>query len=96
MAEWTIITNHGLILTHIAKHPRCTTREIASAIKVTEWTVHKIISDLEVTGYVQRQRVGRSNAYQVNPNAKLRHETTSHVLLRDFLQLLSQAEGFAE
>ena len=50
MPEWTFISNHGLVLTYIAKHPQSTAREIASAIKITEWTVRKIIDALEASG----------------------------------------------
>jgi uncharacterized membrane protein len=89
MVEWNFISNHGLVLVYIAKHPRSTAREIASAVNVTEWTVHKIISELERDGFVKRKREGRGNAYHVNKNAKLRHSIIDHVSVRDFLSLLA-------
>lgn len=89
MAEWNFISNHGMILIYIAKHPKSTAREIASAVNVTEWTVHKIISELERNGFVKRKKEGRSNAYHVNKNAKLRHSIIDHVSVRDFLSLLA-------
>jgi len=88
MAEWTFITNYGLVLTHIASHPRSTAREIASAIGVTEWTVHKIISELEEKGYIQRQRAGRKNVYRINPVLHLRHRTVRDVIVGDLLKVL--------
>jgi DNA-binding MarR family transcriptional regulator len=93
MPEWTIITNHGLVLAHIWKNPQSTARELALAIKVTEWTVHRIVAELEAAGYIERQRVGRSNVYRVNPNIGLRHATTRHVLLGDLLEVLAQGDG---
>ncbi|MFH1481788.1 MAG: winged helix-turn-helix domain-containing protein [Pseudomonadota bacterium] len=89
MVEWNFISNHGLILVYIARHPRSTAREIASAVKVTEWTVHKIISELEKDGYVKRKKEGRNNAYHVNKNNTLRHNIIDHVSVRDFLSLLA-------
>ncbi|MDQ1335636.1 MAG: hypothetical protein QG552_2586 [Thermodesulfobacteriota bacterium] len=59
MMEWNFISNHGLVFVYIAKHARSTAREIASAVNVTEWTVHKIISELETDGFVNRKREGR-------------------------------------
>ena len=88
MSEWTLVSNHGLVLTYIAKHRQSTAREIASAIKVTEWTVHKIIADLEKEGYIERQKVGRRNVYHINPSLYMRHETIRDVKVGDLLKVL--------
>ena len=88
MGEWTFITNHGLILTYLAKRPQSTAREIAHAIGITEWTVHKIISELEEKGYIQRKRTGRRNVYRINPLLRLRHETIRDVMVGDLLKVL--------
>jgi DNA-binding transcriptional ArsR family regulator len=88
MPGWTFISNHGLVLAYIAKHPRSTAREIASAINITEWTVHKIIADLEAAGYIERQRVGRRNMYRTNPYLSLRHETIRDVRVGGLLKVL--------
>ena len=53
--KWTFITNHGLVLSYISHHPTSTAREIANHIGVTERTTHKIISDLEYAGYIERK-----------------------------------------
>jgi len=88
MPEWTFITNYGLVLAHIAKHPRSTAREIASVANITERTTHKIIADLEAEGYVERQRVGRNNVYRINPDLGLRYELTQDAVIGDLLQVL--------
>jgi len=88
MPEWTFITNHGLVLAHIAKHPQSTALEIALSINITERTTHKIISDLEADGYIERQRVGRNNVYRIHPHLGLRHETTEDVQVGDLLKVL--------
>jgi len=88
MPEWTLISNHGLVLAYIVKHQQSTAREIASAIKITEWTVRKIIDDLEAAGYIERQKVGRKNVYRINPHLHMRHETIRDVRVGDLLKVL--------
>ena len=81
-------TNHGLVLAYIAKHPQSTARAIASAVNLTERTVHKIIAELEAEEYIERRRVGRNNEYRVNSHTDLRHETTRDVMVEHFLKVL--------
>jgi DNA-binding IclR family transcriptional regulator len=88
MSEWGFLTNHGLVLAYIAKYPESTARQIATAVNVTEWTVHKIVGELEIQGYLERRRVGRRNSYQVNSNLNLRHETLRDIDVGDLLGAL--------
>jgi len=90
MSRWTFITNHGLLLAYIAKHPQSTARTIASAVNLTERTVHKIIAELEAEKYIERRRVGRNNEYRINSHTRLRHETTLDVMVEDLLKLLGR------
>ena len=87
--RWTFITNHGLVLSYIYHNPRHTAREIASHIGVTERTTHKIISDLEAAGYIERRKVGRRNVYRVDPVLPLRHHTKQDILVEDLLEALT-------
>jgi DNA-binding Lrp family transcriptional regulator len=88
MSEWTLISRHGLVLVYIAKYPRSTAREIASAIKITERTVRKIIDDLQVAGYIDRQRFRRNNVYIINTFSPLRHKSVRDVKVGDLLKIL--------
>jgi len=88
MSHWTFVTNHGLVFAYIAKHPQSTGRAIASAVNLTERTVHKIITELEAEKYIERQRVGRNNHYRINSHGELRHGTTRDVVAEDFLKML--------
>ncbi len=91
--QWTFITNHGLVLVYIAKYPQSTTRAVASAVNLTERTVHKIITELETEKYIERRRMGRNNVYHINSRTELRHETTCDVLVEDFLKVLGWRQG---
>ncbi len=86
--QWTFITNHGLVLAYIAHHSQSTARAIASAVNLTERTVHKIIAELEAEKYIERRRVGRGNEYRINSHTRLRHEITRDVTVEDFLEVL--------
>lgn len=90
--RWTFITNHGLVLSYIFHNPRSTAREIANYIGVTERTTHKIISDLEAAGYIQRRRSGRRNVYRVDPNLPLRHHTKQDILVAELLEALTSKD----
>ena len=86
---WTFITNHGLVLSYIYHNPSHTAREISNHVGVTERTTHKIISDLELTGYIERRKSGRRNLYRVDPRLPLRHHTKQDILVEDLLDALT-------
>ncbi len=73
MSEWTLLSNHGLILLSLVDKPEATTREIADDLGITERTVQKIVSDLHSADYIKKERVGRQNRYEVNHEKPLRH-----------------------
>ena len=88
MADWTFLTNHAMVLSFLARNPRITAREIATAIGITERTVRKIIADLELEGYISKRREGRRLHYRINPNLTLRHESYQEMVIGDFLEAL--------
>jgi predicted HTH transcriptional regulator len=86
---WTFITNHGLVLSYIFHNPSHTAREIADHVGITERTAHKIISDLEAAGYIDRRKSGRRNLYRVDPEVPLRHHTKKDILVSNLLAALT-------
>ena len=76
MPEWGFITNHGLVLATIARHPRSTAREIGDAVGITERAAHKIINDLEADGYIDKVKAGRQNRYRVHPDMPLKDNSS--------------------
>ena len=86
---WKFITNHGLVLSHIFHNPRTTLKEIANQIGITERTSHKIITNLESAGYIERRKVGRRNVYRVDPDLPLRHHSKQDIMVADLLETLS-------
>ena len=86
---WTFITNHGLILNYLSNSTRSTAREIAEHVGITERTTLKIISDLELEGYIVRRKEGRRNVYRVDPELPLRHHTKEEIMLSELLKALT-------
>ncbi|HEX79421.1 MAG TPA: winged helix-turn-helix transcriptional regulator [Dehalococcoidia bacterium] len=74
MAEWSFITNHGLVLVTIAKQPLITAREIGDIVGITERAAYKIIKDLNESGYITKLKVGRRNKYKIHPDVPIKDE----------------------
>jgi DNA-binding Lrp family transcriptional regulator len=88
MADWGFVTNHGLVLAAIAKHPRSTAREIGDEVGITERSAHKIIKDLEDEGYITKTKVGRRNQYRIYSDMPLSDEATSDAAVGELLVML--------
>jgi len=88
MPEWAFLTNHALVLSYIARHPRTTARDLASTIGITERATRKIIADLLDAGYITKKREGRRNRYRINPDLPLRHPSHGETAVGDLLQAL--------
>ena len=93
MTSWTFITNHGAVLGLIARRGQITAREIALALGITERSVHRIISDLEVGGYLEKRKEGRVNWYQVNHDLPLRRPEQKDAIVGGLLSLLLPEVG---
>jgi len=90
MAEWTFLTNDGLVLIYIGNHPESTGLEIAQAVGITERAARKIVADLQTDGYIEREKVGRRNRYRVNSTLPLRYLGGHAVTVGELLGLLSR------
>ena len=86
---FAFITNHSLVLIHIARSPRATLREIARETKLTERTVYKIVGDLERAGYIVKHRAGRRNSYSVNEGDLLSHRLFGSLTVAELADALS-------
>ncbi|WP_322797165.1 winged helix-turn-helix domain-containing protein [Tepidiforma sp.] len=69
MAEWSLFTNHANVLLAITRNPDIRLRELAAEVGISERAVKRIVADLERAGYLQRERHGRRNHYNINPDA---------------------------
>ncbi len=85
---WTFLTNHAHVLILLSREGALVMREVAQRVGITERAVQRIIRDLEVGDYLQRDRVGRRNTYRINPRKALRHPIENHRTIGDLLALV--------
>lgn len=86
--DWTFLTNHGHVLLTIADDPNLRLRDIADRVGITERTAVGIVSDLERSGYVRREKVGRRNHYVLDPSQPLRHPREAHHDVGELLEAI--------
>jgi DNA-binding MarR family transcriptional regulator len=86
--QWSLVTNHALVLLVVWNDHNLTVREIAENVEITERAVHRILTDLEGAGYISRQRVGRRSRYTVTGDCPLRHPLVGEVEIQDLLKAL--------
>ena len=88
MPDWAFLTNHALVLCHLAKKPQTTALEVSLLIGLSERAVRKIIADLTAVRYIMKTKEGRRVRYRVNTDLVLRHRTHTEVTIADFLGAL--------
>ena len=93
MPRWTFVTNHGAVLAIVSHHGQVTARDIAVELGITERSVHRIISNLEAAGYIERQRQGRANLYKVNHDLPLRRPESRDIMVGDLIRVLTQSRA---
>ena len=91
--SWTFLTNHAHVLVALHANPQLVLREVALRVGITERAVQRIIQDLEEGGFIQREKVGRQNRYQVLQDLPLRHPIEAHRKIGDLLRLFTEKRG---
>jgi predicted transcriptional regulator len=86
--HWRFVTNHTQVLLSIASKGDVRLRDIAVTVGITERAAQRILADLVEAGYVTRERIGRRNHYEVNPEAKMRHPSQRDQEVGGLLELL--------
>jgi DNA-binding IclR family transcriptional regulator len=92
LRSWTFITKHAQVLLAVARDPGATVAKLAAAAEITERSAYRILADLERAGYVQRRKLGRHNAYKINPSLPLGDPTVENERVRDLLSLVVDAD----
>jgi DNA-binding MarR family transcriptional regulator len=86
--RWAFLTNHAQVLLCIADDPGIRLRDIGARVGITERAAHRIVGELEASGYVARRRDGRRNHYTVISHAPLPDSVASAHQVRDLLEFL--------
>ncbi|HEX3655119.1 MAG TPA: MarR family transcriptional regulator [Pirellulales bacterium] len=94
--DWSFLSNHTHVLHCISCWPDIRIRDIAVKVGITERAVQRILVELERTGYLKRQRVGRQNHYRLETGVHLRHPLERHVEIGWLLAVLQSANAAGE
>ena len=87
--SWTFLTNHAHVLLAISAESQIRIRDIATQVGITERAAHRIVSDLEIAGYLKVSKIGRRNEYLVVRNLPLRHPAERHHRIGELLKVLA-------
>ena len=90
--HWTFLTNHAHVLLVLWRNPSVVLREVALHVGITERAVQRIIADLESSGIIEREKIGRQNHYRIRAEQPLRHPITSHRTIGELLTLINGSE----
>src|SRR5688500_14940006 len=89
MADWHLLSNHGLALVCVERDPGLTLREIGDCVGVTERTAQAIVNDLVIAGHLRRFRDGNRNRYEVQRDTPMRHRMLSDHQIGELLDVLT-------
>jgi DNA-binding Lrp family transcriptional regulator len=87
--SWTFLTRHAQALLCIADDPGIRLREIGDRVGITERAAHRIVGELEASGYISRERRGRRNHYTFRLQARLPDPVARDQKVGDLLGVLS-------
>lgn len=86
---WTFLTNHAHVLVAISRDPELRQRDIAHVVGITQGAVTRILGELEASGCVTHERIGRRNRYHINADATLRHPLENEVTIGELIAMAS-------
>ena len=91
--DFAFLTNHGKTLLVIASDPEIRIRDIAAMLEITERATQRIVAELAEAGYIDRQRRGRRNLYNVKANMPVGLPTQRDIDIEALLTVLQRNEG---
>jgi|SRR5581483_7874836 len=95
MAFPTLLSKHGLTLLCVARNPDSRLRDIAEFVGVTERSAHALVSDLRGAGYLEQERIGVRNRYQLRGETPLPDPGLDGRRLGELLSLLGASPAVA-
>lgn len=87
--KWTFLSNHGHVLLYLANNTDTKVRDLADEIGISERAALGIIADLDQSGYLSIEKIGRRNKYKINKNLNFRHELESHKKIGELIRVFS-------
>jgi predicted transcriptional regulator of viral defense system len=96
--DFAFLTNHGKTLLVIAHDPQIRIRDIAALLDITERATQRIVAELADAGYIDRERKGRRNLYNVKTHMPVGLPTQRDIDIEALLAILHRNDvpGVAE
>jgi predicted transcriptional regulator len=85
---WTFFSNHAHVLFCIAREPDLRLRDLAQRVGITERGVQRIVAELVDAGFLEVEREGRRNRYEVRGELALRHPIEAHRTVGELIDWL--------
>jgi len=95
MAEWSFLTNHARVLLCVAKDPAMRLRDIAATLGITERSAFGIVDDLVAAGYLEKERDGRRNRYEIRHDLPLAEPAAHERTIGQLVELLAGESAVA-
>jgi hypothetical protein len=92
--DWLLLSNHGRVLVFVCREPQARLRDIAVATGITERSAHRIVSELVADGYLIKKRNGRSNHYEICPEAPIDDPLLAGHWVGEILVVLAGTDGW--
>jgi DNA-binding IclR family transcriptional regulator len=89
MAEWSFLTNHARVLSCLAQDPAMRLRDIGATLGITERSAFGIVDDLVVAEYLEKQRDGRRNRYEIRYDLPLAEPAARARTIGQLVELLA-------
>ena len=93
MGDWSFFTNHARVLICIAQDPGIRLRDLAATLGITERSAYAIVTDLVDAGYVDKNKEGRRNRYQVLAHRPLPESIARQRTVGDVLAVLVEVDA---
>jgi DNA-binding MarR family transcriptional regulator len=90
---FTYLTNHSHVLVALDTDPELRVRDLAGLVGITERAVQRILADLESSGVIKIEKLGRRNRYRIVRTAKLRHPLEYHCTVGGLLDWVHAHRG---
>ncbi len=87
-SDWTFLSNYGHILVALAREPDARLRDLAEVVGITERAVHRLLTEMEAAGVIDRHREGRRNRYTIDRGRRLRHSSEQHCTVGDLIDMI--------
>ena len=89
---WRFLSNHTQVLLCLHRDPNARFRDIAQSVGITERAAQRIVAELVESGYVESERNGRRNHYNVNTDIAMRHPAQRGHEVGELLELLESKD----